>query len=206
MAILNETSKDFLDKKKNDKNFTYSSCVTYFYDSFYMRLFDIHPMSKNLFKNGMRSQGKFLVKMITLALSEINDSKKFDKTLVKLAEVHNERGVKAVEYGVVGEVLFYVMKKIIGPSNYGSKIHMAWVKVYSRMLRIIVPTAVALELETGSSFQLKRLSMADSVMFETSKSADASGADGEHAEPLEKLQSEKVRLAEATLGSAKQNR
>ena len=95
-SILNDKTPEFL-ARKNDPEFGYSSCVIYFYDSFYTRLFNVHPMSRNLFKNGMRSQGKFLVKMITLALSEINDGVKFDKTLVKLAEVHNERGVKAIE-------------------------------------------------------------------------------------------------------------
>lgn len=96
-SILNDKSPEFLDRKKNDPKFEYSSNVTFFYDTFYTRLFNVHPMSKNLFKSGMRSQGRFLVKMITLALSEINDSVKFDKTLIKLAEVHNERGVKAIE-------------------------------------------------------------------------------------------------------------
>mmetsp|Transcript_16575 Transcript_16575/g.28060 ORF Transcript_16575/g.28060 Transcript_16575/m.28060 type:complete len:203 (+) Transcript_16575:149-757(+) len=111
--ILNDKSPEFVNRKKTDKNFTYSSNVTFFYDTFYMRLFDIHPMSKNLFKNGMRSQGKFLVKMITLALSEINDGVKFDKTLVKLAEVHNERGVKAVECKIFeGSEIFFIFAEI----------------------------------------------------------------------------------------------
>ena len=60
-------------------------------------MFDLHPMSRSLFKNGMQSQGTFLVKMISLALSELDDPNKFDTTLIKLAEVHYFRGVKAVE-------------------------------------------------------------------------------------------------------------
>ena len=94
--ILNDTAPEFL-ARRGKPDFPYSSSIIFFYDTFYMRLFNVHPMSRNLFKNGMRSQGKFLVKMITLALSEISDSAKFDKTLVKLAEVHNQRGVKCVE-------------------------------------------------------------------------------------------------------------
>ena len=72
-------------------------CERHDYDSFYTRLFDIHPMSRYLFKNGMKSQGKFLVQMISLALSELSDPAKFDRTLTKLAEVHYHRGVRAVE-------------------------------------------------------------------------------------------------------------
>ncbi len=94
--ILNEKSPEFLSKKGNP-DFPYQSCVTFFYDSFYLRLFDVHPLCKQLFKKGMKSQGKFLVKMISLALSELDDPEKFDKNLVKLSEVHFQRGVKAVE-------------------------------------------------------------------------------------------------------------
>lgn len=93
--ILNNTSPEYLAKRK-DPNFTFPTCIMYFYNSFYARLFDIHPLAKDLFKD-MRSQGKFLVKMISLSLSENSDKDKYDKTLFKLAEIHNERGVKAVE-------------------------------------------------------------------------------------------------------------
>lgn len=94
--ILHEKSPEFL-SKRGTPDFPYQSCVTFFYDSFYLRLFDVHPLCKQLFKKGMKSQGKFLVKMISLALSELDDPVKFDQNLVKLSEVHYQRGVKAVE-------------------------------------------------------------------------------------------------------------
>ncbi len=70
--ILHDTSPEYL-ARKTDPDFTYASCVTFFYDTFYLRLFDIHPMAKALFKSGMKSQGKFLVQMISLSLSELDD-------------------------------------------------------------------------------------------------------------------------------------
>ena len=94
--ILNDTTPEFQLRKK-DPEFKFDSSVIFFYDSFYARLFDIHPMSKDLFKSGMKSQGKFLVKMISLALSELDDPEKFNASLVKLAEIHYKRGVKASE-------------------------------------------------------------------------------------------------------------
>ncbi len=75
---------------------SHSSCIAYFYELFYNRLFDVHPGARDLFKD-IQSQGKFLVKMISLGLSEKVDQKKYTDTLTKLAEIHNERGVKAVE-------------------------------------------------------------------------------------------------------------
>lgn len=94
--IVSDQAPEYLAKKQSP-DFHYHSSVTFFYDTFYSRLFDIHPMCKQLFKNGMRSQGTFLVKLISLALSELDDAAKFDATLKTLAEVHYERGVRAAE-------------------------------------------------------------------------------------------------------------
>eukprot|EP00401_Gymnodinium_catenatum_P081185 CAMPEP_0117528724 /NCGR_PEP_ID=MMETSP0784-20121206/37461_1 /TAXON_ID=39447 /ORGANISM="" /LENGTH=131 /DNA_ID=CAMNT_0005325017 /DNA_START=314 /DNA_END=709 /DNA_ORIENTATION=- len=89
--------------------------------------------------------------MISLSLSEMQDVIKFEKTLVKLAEIHNERGVKAIEYGVVGEVLFWAIRNVVGSEAYTFEVHQAWVKLYSRMLKTMVPVAVAHELKDGSA-------------------------------------------------------
>lgn len=95
--ILQDKSPEYLRRKASEPNFPYGCCVTFFYDGYYSRLFDIHPNCRPLFKNGMKAQGRFLVKMITLSLSEFEDRERFDRTLVKLAEVHYDRGVRAVE-------------------------------------------------------------------------------------------------------------
>jgi hypothetical protein len=55
-------------------------------------------MARPMFSAGLKSQGKFLVKMMSMTLSLIGDKEdKFNEVMVKLAEVHNDRGVKAVE-------------------------------------------------------------------------------------------------------------
>eukprot|EP01039_Chlorochromonas_danica_P003562 gene3562-3901_t len=152
--IVKSTSPLFLRKRK-EPSFPHDKCIMFFYNSFYERLFDIHPVAKDLFKD-VNSQGKFLVKMISLSLSEKADPVKYEQTLQKLAEIHNERGIKAVEYGLVGEVLFWAIRQCIGLESYTNEVHQAWVKIYSRMLRTMVPVAVAYELKDGSA-QAKRM-------------------------------------------------
>ena len=51
----------------------------------------------------------------------------------------------------MGEVLFWVLRQVLGVEMYSHAVHMAWVKVYNRMLSIIVPKAVALEVHRGAS-------------------------------------------------------
>eukprot|EP01039_Chlorochromonas_danica_P000214 gene214-229_t len=147
--ILTNTSPEFMARRR-DPRFQYPTCIMYFYNSFYQRLFDIHPMARDLFKD-MSSQGKFLVKMISLSLSEKADPVKYEKTLIKLAEIHCDRGVKAVEYGLVGDVLFWTIKLCVGGELYTPEVHTAWVKVYSRMLKTMVPVAVEYEMKHGCS-------------------------------------------------------
>lgn len=103
--VLKDKSPEFL-AKKGREDFPYMSCVTFFFDTYYCRLFDIHPAAKALFKRGMKSQGKFLVMMLSLALSELEKPAQFDKTLIKLAEVHYNWSVKAVECKLL-EVMFF---------------------------------------------------------------------------------------------------
>ena len=52
--------------------------------------------------------------------------------------------------GVVGDVLFWTVRRVVGDDHYTVELHNAWVKVYSRMLKVLVPAGVALELKGGS--------------------------------------------------------
>jgi len=117
-----------------------------FYENFYKRLFDISPLSKNLFKNDMSAQGKMLVKVISMALASAGDTAVFVDTLQKLARRHFKYNVKAVEYGLVGEVLLWSLNLVIGENEYTTDMNDSWVRVYNLMLSIIVPVAVECEM------------------------------------------------------------
>jgi hemoglobin-like flavoprotein len=94
---------------------------------------------------GIESVGAFLVQMVSMSLSQLRDPTKFKKTMTSLAARHCERGVKASEYGVIGEVLFYSLKKCLGEETYTTSVEISWKKIYSVMLREIVPLVVRYE-------------------------------------------------------------
>ena len=54
-----------------------------------------------MFSAGLKSQGKFLVKMMSLTLSLADKEAEFDEAMHKLAEVHNQRGIKALECKII---------------------------------------------------------------------------------------------------------
>jgi hemoglobin-like flavoprotein len=119
------------------------------FDTFYQRLFDIHPSVKPLFKNGLITQGRFLVKMISMLLGSLNNQKEFDESLYKLVVTHNTHGMNASEYGMIGEIIFYTLKRCTGPT-YNVEASRAW-----------IPKAIALELEISSGAQRYRFKLYD---------------------------------------------
>jgi hemoglobin-like flavoprotein len=142
--ILEDQSPSFLEYKKATDN-PPPTCIIWFYHVFYERLFNIHPLCRPLFTKGVESVGSFLVQMVSMSLSQLRDVTKFKKTMTSLAARHCERGVKASEYGVIGEVLFYSLKKCLGEEIYTNSVETSWKKIYSVMLREIVPLVVNYE-------------------------------------------------------------
>lgn len=123
-------------------------CVNWFVDIFFERFFDIHPMARSLFMhNSLERSRKQITKVISLSLSQNKDSKKFMKLMKELAQNHCHRGVQAIEYGIMGNVLFYALRRCLGDEQYPQITDAAWKSVYSSMLRLIVPECVKYELE-----------------------------------------------------------
>jgi len=175
-AILNDTAPAYLAKKK-DVSFQeeYGSCVTWFFSMFYTRLFDVHPSAKVMFKAGIKSQGKFLVQMLTLALTLCLNEEKLNKVMLTLAEKHNERGVKAIEYGVVGDVLFWSLRHCAG-DIFNHHVYFVWTKIMSRILRVMVPCALAYELTNGINQQQRIDAAEDSLKKRAASERTSAGS------------------------------
>jgi hemoglobin-like flavoprotein len=145
--IVNDTSPRYA-KYKSEGLIDQPSCLSWFYVSFYERLFDVHPLSRKLFTTTVNSQGKFLVMMISSCLKQLDHPERFASSMITLAEKHCEKGVRSNEYGIVGDVLFYTLQKCLGES-YDDQTERAWIKIYSSMLKHIVPRALHHEKTVG---------------------------------------------------------
>lgn len=142
-SVTENRAPAFVALKGTDKEF--GTGVEMFYTVFYERLFDIHPMCKPLFAKGIEGQGRFLVKMMALILTTVTDKKKFHASMSELALRHCERGVKAVEFGIVGDVLFWTLERCLGANEFTPEVEDAWKKIYSSAIQIIVPLCVHYE-------------------------------------------------------------
>lgn len=148
--IVNDTSSRYI-KTKSEGLIDQPSCLSWFYVSFYERLFDVHPLSRKLFTNTVNSQGKFLVMMISSCLKQLDHPERFESSMVALAERHCEKGVRSNEYGIVGDVLFWTLQRCLGPDTYDEDTERSWIKIYSAMLKHIVPCALHYEKTKGIS-------------------------------------------------------
>lgn len=215
--IMNNTSAHFKNlKKAGGSDYPHQTCMELFYYTFYTRLFDVHPIAKTLFHRSINKQGTFFVRFISMAISQLDDQEKWTKSFTNLTEIHNKMGVKAIEYGVAGDVLLHGIQVCVGPLVYNELVHNGWTKIYSKMLDSIVPLALKFELDhrnLADAAATKRFkdNSKSSAMITKSHHQDPSGIFSQHQSahqsfsahdfdqklPSAPLKEEKQRVAEA---------
>lgn len=107
-----------------------------------------------MFKD-VSTQGKFLSSLFSFIFTILDNKKKFQEKLEELAKGHAAKGVKSSEYAIIGEVMFWTLKLVLG-SNYDVPTHEAWVKIFSQMLSVMVPLSISYELKNNKA-QLERV-------------------------------------------------
>mmetsp|Transcript_2146 Transcript_2146/g.2107 ORF Transcript_2146/g.2107 Transcript_2146/m.2107 type:complete len:251 (+) Transcript_2146:67-819(+) len=136
-GILHDTHQNFLEMK-GTPGFPFDSCRIWFYHTFYHRLMETQPYTRGLFVNGVDTVGVFMVKMISMCLTQLQKKTEFENTLKALALRHCQRGIQANEYFFFGDVLFYSLRHVSG-NAYTNEIDISWKRMYSSMLSIIIP-------------------------------------------------------------------
>lgn len=140
-----DESVEFKRMKKEDPKLPCDTCVEYFGQEFYRRLLKVHPTCQPMFTKSTLHQGQLLSRMIGFMVTLMENESLVQRELLKLAERHNRIGVRAVEYGLFGEVLFFALKKSLGSEVFNHKAHRGWTKLYSNLLAVILPVVVAHE-------------------------------------------------------------
>eukprot|EP01033_Poteriospumella_lacustris_P016117 gene16117-biopygen7250 len=102
-------------KKADPATITCSTPMEFFGNRFIKRFFEVHPIAAPMFSKSSMKQGTLFFRMIAFTIAALDDDSKFDSQFVALAKSHNRMGIRAVEYGIFGECLFWVLKLIVGP-------------------------------------------------------------------------------------------
>ena len=140
--IADNTSVEFLGAQVSGSKRRHETCMAWFLHAFTTRFFDVHPLSKPLFPEGLE---KCILGLLSAIIEHIHDDKTVHGMLCEVALRHSERGVRPIEYGVVGDVLFWCIRLCIGTDAYAPAVQSAWTKFFSMILQIVVPVAVSVQ-------------------------------------------------------------
>eukprot|EP01041_Mallomonas_annulata_P011672 gene11672-24449_t len=155
LLMSGENTEPFNRKKAEDEEFHYSSSLTWFYDAFYGHFFKVCPQAQPLFANvSIVSQGKLIAGLISSALESVCDSDKIKDRMRSIAVKHSTRGIRAEQYGLLGVALLYALELVVGEA-FDAETKIAWTRLYSHLLNIILPVVSAYEVKRQQELSSK---------------------------------------------------
>lgn len=101
--------------------------------------------------------------------------------------------------GIFGECLFWVLKLIVGP-EYDAVTHMGWVKIFSRVLKVMVPIAVQYEIDNKESMKNRIASRHSAMTTALEKSTLHSSAVDDSSVSASTSQHEDMRMMSIVVG------
>lgn len=113
--------------------------------------------------------------MLNVAVSVLRAPDKLIPALEKLAVRHVKYGVKANQYGTVGEVLLWTLNHCLEES-FTDRCRTAWLRIYCLMLKFIIPAALSEEKRMRNhptKEEVLAMSSRKNVMEQTLKTSES---------------------------------
>ena len=98
--------------------------------SFYRRLFELAPESRQLFKNSIEEQSTKLVEMLSLAVNLTDRPAVLEAELRQLGARHVIYGVTDDQYDVVGRAFMEMLSDVLD-AEFTPEVRAAWLEFYS---------------------------------------------------------------------------
>lgn len=104
---------------------------------FYGRLFEVAPEVKPLFTADMKEQGLKLMKMIGVAVNNMDRVETIVPALQEMGSRHVGYGAKDEHYPVVGAVLIETLDRALG-DDFTDEARAAWTKTYETLASVMI--------------------------------------------------------------------
>ena len=139
-ACMSGETSPFLSARSRNPTIT---PIILFYDTFYKRLFEWIPQVKPMFSNSLTCQGHMLAAIVRFIVQNLEekDDAHFVENLTELTKVHNERGVEAHHYSIMGMTQIYTIALCMGDDEFTEEHRKAWTLVYSKMMSVMIPVS-----------------------------------------------------------------
>ena len=107
-----------------------------FAETFYAKVFEISPETRELFKRNMRDQGRLLTHMLAGIVYSMARRDHLESGLRSLGKSHERYGVVGAHYPVVREAMLYTIDKTLG-SRKQAKTMEAWTTTLDQILEMM---------------------------------------------------------------------
>ncbi len=109
-------------------------------ETFYLKLFEIAPELRPLFKSDLKVQGAQFVTMLGAVVAGLTDIEKLLPVISQLAASHVSHGARPEHYPVVGEALLRTLEDVLG-DRFTSDVSLAWSAAYDALSGAMIDAA-----------------------------------------------------------------
>ncbi len=95
----------------------------------YQELFRLEPKSKSLFRGNIDDQKKKLMRMLTIAVENINNIKELQPMLYNLGMIHQSFGIEPHHFVSFGEALMFALRNVLKES-FTREVEESWRAAY----------------------------------------------------------------------------
>eukprot|EP01041_Mallomonas_annulata_P004033 gene4033-8028_t len=139
--IVDGTSENFQSVKEKP-NCSHQDGSEWFGELFFANFFEVHPAAVFLFDSNIKRQIIMFTRKLSELLDTIERPNDVHMALMDLAVKHSKHGVHAVQYGIFGTALLNTLRFCL-QDEYTDYVNRSWIKVYSFILSVVVPIALA---------------------------------------------------------------
>ena len=109
-------------------------------DLFYLRLFELDPSLRPLFKGDIQEQGRKLMHMIHTAVLGLDKPETIIPTVRNLGKRHANYGVQSKHYATVGAALLWALEQGLG-KDFTPETKAAWTDTYQLIAGVMQEAA-----------------------------------------------------------------
>ena len=109
-------------------------------DLFYLRLFELDPSLRPLFKGDIQEQGRKLMHMIHTAVLGLDKPETIIPTVRNLGKRHANYGVQSKHYATVGAALLWALEQGLG-KDFTPETKTAWTETYQLLSGVMQEAA-----------------------------------------------------------------
>ena len=99
---------------------------------FYNRLFETAPGVKHMFHRPIPEQSRKLLTILDHVIEKLDALEEIVENIVKLAQRHNNYGVKPEHFADMGEAFLWTLERSLG-ENWNDELKEAWTLCYVRI-------------------------------------------------------------------------